>query len=123
MDNFIAKYPEMPRLTAHELRHTFGSIIYERNDEKYITSKLMRHSSVDINTNAYIHGIVDKKREAIQRAFNQTEYRMEKIKYLQIKLNSLREFDLIDLDIYNEISEIAENAEQNIPIFTYLIPL
>ena len=65
------KYNDHPRkLTPHELRHTFGSLVYEATRDIYITSKLMRHSSVDITAKIYVHTQVDAKHEALESLNN-----------------------------------------------------
>lgn len=55
----------MRALEPHELRHTFGSLIYEATKDIYITSKLMRHSSIDITAKIYVHESMDTKRKAL----------------------------------------------------------
>jgi integrase len=65
------KDPEtLPRLlNPHELRHTFGSLVYEATGDIYITSKLMRHASVDITAKVYVHETVDMRRSGAETMF------------------------------------------------------
>lgn len=72
MDDFIAYcvaegHDDIPRLTPHELRHSFGSILYERGVDIVTISKLMGHASIDITTRLYVHDNADLKRQAILR--------------------------------------------------------
>ena len=62
-------HPDIPMLTIHELRHTFGSLVYEASKDIYVTSKLMRHSSIEITAKIYVHESMDTKREALEKAF------------------------------------------------------
>jgi integrase len=65
MADYLANNEGARRLTPHELRHTFGSLVYEATKDIYITSKLMRHSDVKITANIYVHEKMDTKRKAL----------------------------------------------------------
>lgn len=65
MERLIEKYPEIPELTPHELRHTFGSILYTSGVDIYRVSKILGHSSVDITTKIYVHTTVEDLRNGI----------------------------------------------------------
>ena len=72
MDDFMVYcknegHDDIPRLTPHELRHSFGSILYERGVDIVTISKLMGHASIDITTRLYVHDNADLKRQAISR--------------------------------------------------------
>ncbi len=43
------------RLSPHELRHTCGTVLYERSGDIYAVSKFLGHSNVAITTNFYVH--------------------------------------------------------------------
>jgi integrase len=58
-------------LTPHELRHTYGSLIYNATRDIYITSKLMRHSNISTTSKVYVHEDIGTKRDAIAAAFSQ----------------------------------------------------
>ena len=50
------------RLTAHELRHTCGTLLYEDTKDIYYVSKFLGHSDIGITTKTYIHSdFQDKK--------------------------------------------------------------
>lgn len=57
----------LPSLNPHEMRHTFGSILYERGVDIVTISKLMGHSSIEITVKLYVHDSLEKKMEAIQK--------------------------------------------------------
>ena len=57
----------LPLLNPHEMRHTFGSILYERGVDIVTISKLMGHSSIEITVKLYVHDSLEKKMEAIQK--------------------------------------------------------
>jgi integrase len=55
-----------PRLlTPHELRHTFGSLIYEATRDIHITSRMMRHTNISTTSKTYVHEQFETKRTAI----------------------------------------------------------
>lgn len=66
-------------LNPHELRHTFGSLVYEATGDIYITSKLIRHASIDITAKVYIHETIDFKRDAIDKALKFTTDLRQKV--------------------------------------------
>lgn len=47
--------PTDQRLTAHELRHTFGTLLYEETKDIYRVSKFLGHSDIGITTKTYVH--------------------------------------------------------------------
>jgi integrase len=56
------KIPKDERLTAHELRHTCGTLMYEDTKDIYYVSKFLGHSDIGITTKTYIHSnFIDKK--------------------------------------------------------------
>jgi len=59
------EYPDIPILSPHELRHTFGSLVYEATKDIYITSKLMRHADINVTAKIYVHESIESKRDAI----------------------------------------------------------
>ena len=49
------KVPKELRLSAHELRHTCGTLLYEDTKDIYYVSKFLGHSDIGITTKTYIH--------------------------------------------------------------------
>lgn len=54
-DDLKKLYPDIPVLRPHELRHTFGTLLYKAGTDIYTLQKIMGHSSVDITTKIYVH--------------------------------------------------------------------
>ena len=55
----------IPCLTLHELRHTFGTVLREKGVDIYTISKLMGHSSIGVTASVYIHNDIEILRKAI----------------------------------------------------------
>lgn len=53
------------RLSPHELRHTCGTLLYQRTGDLYAVSKFLGHSSVAITAKYYVHSDVEKLRERL----------------------------------------------------------
>lgn len=51
----VCERAQLPMLTTHELRHTFGSLLVEKGAEISVVSKIMGHSSVSTTYENYIH--------------------------------------------------------------------
>lgn len=54
-------------LRPHELRHTFGTFLYESTGSEHITAKIMGHSNTSITSKTYIHEGIEVKRAAIEK--------------------------------------------------------
>lgn len=52
-------------LTPHELRHTCGTILYERTHDIFAVSKFLGHSSIAITTKLYVHESPENLRNAL----------------------------------------------------------
>lgn len=50
-----AGVPMNQRLTAHELRHTCGTLLYEETKDIFQVSKFLGHSEIGITTKIYVH--------------------------------------------------------------------
>lgn len=55
----------IPKLTLHELRHTFGTVLREKGVDIYTISKLLGHSSIAITESIYVHNDIEVLRQAI----------------------------------------------------------
>ena len=58
-------WPEPLRLTPHELRHTCGTLLYEKTHDIYAVSKFLGHSGIEITTKYYVHSNVESLRAAL----------------------------------------------------------
>lgn len=52
-------------LTPHELRHTFGSLLIEKNVDIKVVSELLGHTDIKMTYNIYIHVLEKQKAKAI----------------------------------------------------------
>lgn len=55
-------------LTPHELRHTYGTVLREKNVDIYTISRVMGHSSVSVTEGIYIHNDIEVLRHKMQLA-------------------------------------------------------
>ena len=58
---------DIPMLSPHELRHSFGSILYERGADIVTIAKLMGHSSIEITEKLYVHDNLHVMQDAINK--------------------------------------------------------
>ncbi len=61
-NDLAAVHPDIPRLSPHELRHTCGTLLYERTRDIYGVSKYLGHANVQITAKLYIHESTDALR-------------------------------------------------------------
>lgn len=59
LDDLHACYPDMPRLTYHELRHTYSTRRMENGASKEVIARLMGHAVKSKVTDLYIHYNMD----------------------------------------------------------------
>ncbi len=64
MENFRKLYPDIPELTAHELRHTRGTQLRRNGTDIYTIQKIMGHRDINVTANIYVHDEVDATRKA-----------------------------------------------------------
>lgn len=64
MNDLIEAHPEIPQLGIHEMRHTYGTLLRERNVDIYTIQKVMGHSDIEM-TDKYIHDDVEVLRKAL----------------------------------------------------------
>ncbi len=62
----MSKDCNIPSLTLHELRHTFGTVLRENGVDIYSISKLMGHSSVAVTEAIYVHNDIEVLRRAMR---------------------------------------------------------
>lgn len=66
MDGFVTKNPKIKKLDAHELRHTYGTLLYKAGTDIYTISKLMGHANVLITTKIYVHDDLETIQKSIK---------------------------------------------------------
>lgn len=59
------KETELPELNPHELRHTCGTLLYQKTHDIYAVSKFLGHSSIAITTKLYVHDSPEALRGAL----------------------------------------------------------
>ena len=57
--DLMSAHPEVPRMTPHEYRHTYGTLLYQAGTEFLTLSRIMGHSSVRVTQKTYVHDTVD----------------------------------------------------------------
>lgn len=62
--------PDIPVLSPHELRHTFGSILYNAGVDIVTISRMMGHSKIDVTVNTYVHSDVEDLRNNLLKIAN-----------------------------------------------------
>ena len=66
-DPFMESLPEeIERLHPHELRHTYGTLLYDGGTDMYTIMKLMGHKSIEV-TKIYVRHEVESVRKKIKR--------------------------------------------------------
>lgn len=69
MSGVAIKCPGIPELTAHELRHTYGTILRRKGVDIYTIQKVMGHKDIKMTTEIYVHNEIDVLKSAIQNVF------------------------------------------------------
>lgn len=64
MKRFCEQYPDIPALTAHELRHTRGTQLRRNGTDIYTIQKIMGHKDINVTANIYVHDEIDATRKA-----------------------------------------------------------
>ena len=54
--------PANERLSAHELRHTCGTLMYEQTKDIYHVSRFLGHSDINITTKTYVHSEMQEQK-------------------------------------------------------------
>lgn len=57
-----------PQLTAHELRHTFGTMLRRHGVDIYTIQKIMGHKDINVTANTYVHNELETLRSALQNS-------------------------------------------------------
>lgn len=77
----MTKLPsDLPRLTAHELRHTYGTNLRRRRVDIYSIQKIMGHRVIKMTSEIYVHNEVDELKKAIDLADQRGAKKRFKIK-------------------------------------------
>ncbi len=66
MEALVKEHKKIPVLNPHELRHTCGTLLYEKTKDIYAVSKYLGHASVDITIKLYVHESPELLRKALK---------------------------------------------------------
>ena len=66
LNRFMKTLPDnIPRLTAHELRHTYGTSLRRNGIDIYTIQKVMGHKDIKMTTEIYVHNEIDVLRKSM----------------------------------------------------------
>ena len=68
MRRLAEDHPEMPELTAHELRHTYGTRLRRAGVDIYTIQKIMGHKDIQMTSEIYVHNEIETLREALKKS-------------------------------------------------------
>ena len=66
MDRMAQRHKDMPRLTAHELRHTHGTYLRRHGVDIYSIAKILGHKDVEVTARIYVHNELHELRKALR---------------------------------------------------------
>ena len=58
--------PDIPILSPHELRHSFGTRLRRRGVDIYTIQKVMGHKDIKITSETYVHSEIDVLKKAMK---------------------------------------------------------
>lgn len=64
MQHLTDAIKDMPKLTAHELRHTYGTHLRRIGVDIYTIQKIMGHKDINVTANTYVHDETETTRKA-----------------------------------------------------------
>ena len=66
MDRMAQRHKDIPRLTAHELRHTHGTYLRRHGVDIYSIAKILGHKDVEVTARIYVHNELNELRKALR---------------------------------------------------------
>ena len=64
--NELVEKAGLPRLTPHELRHTYGTIKREEGVDIYTIQRVMGHSDISTTASIYVHNDIEVLRKQLK---------------------------------------------------------
>lgn len=61
-----SKELNIPKLTPHELRHTYGTLLREKGVDIYTIQKVMGHSDISVTAGTYVHNDIEVLRKQLK---------------------------------------------------------
>ena len=65
MRKLHAEHIEIPVVTAHELRHTYGTYLRRHGADIYTIQKLLGHKDINVTAEIYVHNELDTLRSVL----------------------------------------------------------
>lgn len=69
MKDLTDKHPNIPKRNPHELRHTYGTLLREKEVDIYTISRVMGHSDISTTEKIYVKNKVDVLKKAMEKFF------------------------------------------------------
>lgn len=66
-------HPDLPQLTAHELRHTYGTFLRRHGVDIYTIAKILGHKDVKVTSETYVHNELSALRKALRLIYKRQE--------------------------------------------------
>jgi len=112
MKDLRKKYPEIKKLTPHELRRTCGTLLYESGVDMRVLQKIMGHADLKTTSEIYIQDNVDFMKNEIDKVKFDKEYQLL-IEKLDNKIIILTEYYEALLKMQNENKEYLSLKTNN----------
>ena len=71
------EHNEVPVVTAHELRHTYGTYLRRHGADIYTIQKLLGHKDINVTAEIYVHNEIDTLRNVLT-SINPTDEKQAK---------------------------------------------
>ena len=71
MQGVHERHPDIPPLTSHEMRHTYGTSLRRRGVDIYTIQKILGHKNIQMTSEIYVHNELPELRAAVFRVNTQ----------------------------------------------------
>ena len=59
------RHPDIPVLTSHEMRHTYGTSLRRNGVDIYTIQKILGHKDIQVTAEIYVHNELEELRAAV----------------------------------------------------------
>ena len=59
------RHPDIPVLTLHEMRHTYGTSLRRNGVDIYTIQKILGHKDIQVTAEIYVHNELEELRAAV----------------------------------------------------------
>lgn len=70
--------PSIPALTAHELRHTYGTSLRRRGVDIYTIQKIMGHKDIKMTSEIYVHNEIEELKKSVKIPAGKSRFKITK---------------------------------------------